>query len=248
MLPNNTRQPRQISVRGHNMKISRFIDAADWLGGSLGLTPIADWRLALQRKRLYAGKLYRSLPQFSTHVGLTPFRPSSRNICHDVTQPLDLPDSCILSYQSEDVFEHVEYALLPGVLREIYRVLVPGGYLRLSLPNYECDLLLDRCRRNSAGEIYFDPGGGGAYRDGRVVDGGHVWFPTYQLVKALFDAAPFERVEYLHYSAEGGVPVLRAINYDLGHIQRTPDHDVRAQNPPRALSIVVDAYKAAERD
>jgi SAM-dependent methyltransferase len=207
----------------------------------------ATWeRLMAEPVRfLYAGRLRRGLPQYETHFGLTPYFASSRNICHDVTRLYPLPDASIDRYQSEDVFEHVPYAGITAMFDEIHRILRPGALFRLSLPDYHFDGYRDRSLRNEAGEIVFDPAGGGSYVGGQVTGGGHAWFPTIQLVRQAFEASRFAgQARYLRYTLPNGEFVAEPIDYSLGHIQRTMEHDARVTDRPRPLSIVVDAIKA----
>lgn len=200
------------------------------------------------RKALYAGRLSRHLPQFANYyIGLTPFFPSSRNVKHDATKPLPLPDNYLDLYQSEDVFEHIEYRRLVAVFDEIHRVLKPGGVFRLSLPDYRFDEYSRRSVRDENGSIVFDPGGGGLFKNGKVVQGGHVWFPTYELVKDLFDQSAFNArgsTDFLQYTASDGSFVMNPINFELGYVQRVPGNDKRVAQRPRPISIVVDAQKA----
>jgi SAM-dependent methyltransferase len=181
-------------------------------------------------------------------LGITPYFRSSRNIGHDATEPLPLPDNYLDIYQSEDVFEHLEYDKLGRVFDEIYRTLKPGGIFRLSVPDYGCDLYAARSVRNEVGEIEFDPGGGGAWIDGEVIAGGHLWFPTYVLVKDLFDKSRFGvggEVEFLQYTTPDGQFVMKPIDFSVGYIQRVPGNDLRVADRPRPISIVVDARKKA---
>jgi hypothetical protein len=122
-------------------------------------------------------------------------------------------------------------------------VLKKGGLFRLSVPDYQCDVLYKRSLKDDKGEIFFDPGGGGKYRKGKIVDGGHVWFPTYRLVKELLEKTEFKNITFLHYYDEQGNPVTKEIDYSKGHVKRTPDHDVRVKTPYRPMSIVVDCTK-----
>jgi len=229
-------------------KINRGLDMADYALCRLGVCSFPTWQtfLASDTRQLYAGKLRRGLPQYSTHFGITPFYASTRNIHQDVTLPFRIPDDCVDAFQSEDVFEHIDYAKLASVFKEIYRVLVPGGLFRLSLPDYNFDLYAERCQRGLNGEFVFDPSGGGRLVDGTVVDGGHVWFPTIDSVKRLFSHSPFGlgiNVHLLQYNNPDGTFQMSPIDYSLGNIQRTPDHDVRVRDRPRPISIVVDAFK-----
>lgn len=231
-------------------KFCAYLDYADAFACRIGLWPVASWKTVQGKSplHLYAGKLRRALPQYLTHIGLTPFFPSSRNIPHDICKPMPLDDHSIDTYQSEDVFEHVPLESLAAVLDEIYRVLKPGGLFRLSVPDYGCDLYQNRSIRDESGKIVFDPGGGGRFEGGAVLDGGHLWFPTYDIVTKLFTETRFGRegrFRILHGTRGPDDFVLDDIDYSLGYVQRTPDHDDRVWNPRRPLSIVVDAYKDA---
>jgi predicted SAM-dependent methyltransferase len=198
-------------------------------------------------RKLYAGKLRRALPQFATHFGVTPFYASTRNIKHDLAEPFPIPDDSVDVFQSEDVFEHIEVTKMVPIFNEIHRVLRPEGLFRLSLPDYHFPLNIERSRKDSSGRIVFDPGGGGQFVDGRVIGGGHVWFPTIEIVRDLFRQSAFGaggNVKLLQYNNGDGTFELQSIDYSLGHVQRTPDHDDRASKPPRPISIVVDAFKS----
>jgi SAM-dependent methyltransferase len=196
--------------------------------------------------KLYAGGLYRDLPQFRTHLGISPFEFSTKNITHDLRQPMPIADNSIDVFQSEDVFEHIHYSELSAIIEEIFRVLKPGGLFRLSVPDYRCDILLARSIKNSSGIPIFDPDGGGAFIDGKVVEGGHVWFPIYETVRVLLDNSSFATtgtIRFLHYTDRTGMSILDSIDYSVGNIQRTPDNDARVRNPRRSMSIVVDCRK-----
>jgi SAM-dependent methyltransferase len=230
-------------------QIYRYMDAADYILCRYGPLSFPTWEdfLAADTKRLYAGKLRRALPQFATHLGVTPFFASTRNINHDVTEPFPIPAGCVEVFQSEDVFEHIELAKMVPLFNEIHRVLVPGGLFRLSVPDYHFDLHIERSQRGPGGEIVFDPIGGGKFVDGRVVAGGHVWFPTIEIVRDLFNRSLFGahgEIKYLQYTNADGTFKLDPIDYRLGYIQRTPDHDARVADRPRPISIVVDAVKS----
>jgi SAM-dependent methyltransferase len=215
----------------------------------VGLVPTFTWArlLDLERRYLYAGDLRPDLPQYSQCVGLTPFRRSRRTIDHDVTTPMPIPADSIDRYQSEDVFEHIDYYLVPNVIEEIFRVLKPGALFRLSVPDYGFDIYRARSIKGDGDELIFDPVGGGSLQDGRVVGGGHLWFPTLESVRAAFAQTSFAAsgdVRYLHGYEADGRPLTEKVDYSLGHVKRTPDHDPRGQNPYRPISIVVDAWKA----
>lgn len=193
---------------------------------------------------LYAGDVPRRKEyDIEGIVGLAIRRATYRTILHDICQKYPLKDNSVDAYQAEDVFEHIEYDKLVDVINEIYRVLKPGAYFRLSVPDYGCDILYNRSKKDESGNIIFDPDGGGKYQDGKVIDGGHVWFPTYEKVLALIDKSDFSKYEFYHYYDENGKSVTKEIDYSKGYVIRTPDHDKRVQDPYRAMSLVVDLYK-----
>ncbi len=191
---------------------------------------------------LYAGDV-PNLKEYGKFVGLSLARHDGRHIRHDVTQKHPLRDGCVDVYQSEDVFEHISYDALPAVIDEIHRLLKPGGIFRLSLPDYRCDLLIERSIKDAEGNVQFDPDGGGRFVDGKIVDGGHVWFPRYESVKRLLDRSRFKRTAFLHYYDENGAGITNPIDYSIGFVQRTPDHDDRVKRPFRPMSLVVDCVK-----
>jgi ubiquinone/menaquinone biosynthesis C-methylase UbiE len=156
---------------------------------------------------------------------------------------MPLNDSCVDVYQSEDVFEHIEPEKLPMIINEIYRVLKPGGIFRLSLPDYRCDILYERTIKNEKGELLFDPGGGGDYVDGKIINGGLVWFPTYEKVKKILEQTNFRHINFYHYYIKSGEGITNPIDYSIAHVMRTPDNDERVKMPYRPLSIVVDCVK-----
>ena len=179
-------------------------------------------------------------------VGLSLTHTDYRTIKHDITKAFLLNDNTVDIFQAEDVFEHIEYEKLVQVINEIYRVLKPGGIFRLSVPDYRCDILYERSLKDHNGRIIFDRDGGGGFKDGKVVEGGHVWFPTYETVKELINKSMFNIYKFYHYYDETGKSITENIDYSIGYIQRTPDHDERVRNPYRGMSIVCDCVKPSE--
>ena len=201
---------------------------------------------------LYCGDLpsrnlkYTNIP----FVGLSLHNSNNCHIRHDITNKFDLKDNSVDIIQSEDVMEHIEYEKLKDSINEIYRVLKPGGLFRLSMPDYRCDILYNRSMKDKEGNIIFDSGGGGNYdyKNNKVINGGHVWFPRYESVKKLLNNTLFNenlqsKINYLHYYDEEGKGVLNKVNYKVGYVARTPVHDNRVQNPYRPMSIIVDCLK-----
>ena len=198
---------------------------------------------------LYQGDIYKYMKTVTytgiNFIGLSLNFNNNNHILHDITKPYDLLDNSVDIVQSEDTLEHIEYDKLVDCINEVYRILKPNGLFRLSLPDYDCDVLYNRSLKDENGKLYFDKLGGGAYdyNNKKVINGGHLWFPTYKNVKELLDKTNFNNINYLHYYDDEKKPILKEINYKLGYIHRTPDFDPRVQNPKRPLSLVVDLRK-----
>lgn len=197
---------------------------------------------------LYAGNLgAHTLASPIPFIGLSINRADHRHIRHDIREKLPVSDNSVKIFQSEDVFEHVQYSCVLPIINEIYRILIPGGLFRLSVPDYRCDILSNRCIKDDDGNPIFDPGGGGSYQNGVVVNGGHLWFPTIESIRTVMKQSDFSQggtINYLHYYDQNSISVTNQIDHLMGTVIRTPDFDTRVQNPSRAMSIVLDAYKA----
>jgi len=59
------------------------------------------------------------------------------DLCADLRDGLPLPDACIDYAVAMHVLQDLPWPALPGVLAELRRVLVPGGTLRLGLPDLD---------------------------------------------------------------------------------------------------------------
>lgn len=191
---------------------------------------------------LYAGNVPMR-QEYGKFTGLSLSISDERHIKHDIRDMHPFNDNSVYIYQAEDVFEHIEYHLLPAIINDIYRILVVGGIFRLSLPDYRCDILAERSLTDDSGNIFFDPGGGGNFKNGKVTGGGHLWFPFFETVMCLLSLSSFNDVRFYHYYNVLGEPVVNPIDYKIGYIQRTPDHDPRVSSPYRPMSIVVDCFK-----
>ena len=70
------------------------------------------------------------------------------DLCGDLRDGLPLPDACMDYAVAMHVLQDLPWPALPGVLAELRRVLVPGGTLRLGLP--DLDRAIDAYRRGDA--------------------------------------------------------------------------------------------------
>ena len=194
----------------------------------------------LQKIRLYAGDI-PDIPFYNDLIGLSIRKTDHRHILHNILEPYPLENNSVALFQSEDVFEHIQFAKLNNIINEIYRILRPGALFRLSVPDYRCDILKNRSNKDKSGNIFFDPFGGGT-----VDNPGHVWFPVIENVRELLSNSCFinkAKINFLHYYDTDKSFVLKPIDYSEVYIQRTPDNDERVKNPRRPMSIVVDLIK-----
>jgi len=198
--------------------------------------------------RLYAGNIpwYRvSNPglgwlaeQYDRLIGLSIKRHDSHHVLHELSLPIPLPDASVSYFQSEEVFHYLPLDIVLGILNEIHRILRPGALLRMSFPDYGCDVLRDRSLYDVSGRIVFDTGTGGSPSSPTTQ-----WFGRIDVVRDLIGASRFGSqgtVEYLHYYEMDGTPVMRPIDYTKGYVARTPDHDARVMEPYRPMSMVID--------
>jgi len=132
-------------------------------------------------------------------------------VAHDLRQPIPLPDGSVARIHSEDFFEHIAVPEMGSLLAECHRLLAPGGMMRIGVPDY----------RNPKDRRYLAAG-----RD--PTDPKHVTLTHVALMKDVIAASPFGRGRFYHYW-DGDTFVREPIDYTLGWIQRTPDHDPRCR-------------------
>jgi SAM-dependent methyltransferase len=223
---------------------------------------------SLTNIRLYAGDVPKR-HEYEGWIGLSLYQSNKNHIRHNMYLPFPIQDEAVDAFQAEDVFEHLRYDKILGILDEIYRVLKINGYLRLSLPDYRCDVNYERSIKDVEGRVIFDPGGGKRRKTKllklklykkfypllytitlRQISGsGHYWFPTIESVQRLIEKSRFAsggKVEFLHYYNSDGTAVTKPIDYSKGYISRTPDHDKTFQDPYRPSSLVVDLIKTGD--
>lgn len=193
--------------------------------------------------KLYAGDICDDIHLNDPYLyGLSINKTDKKHIFHDITDPYPLPDDCIDTYQAEDVLEHIEFQKLTSVINEIYRILKPGALFRISLPDYRAPYLRRIAMSDESGNILYDPDGGCAYDEKGVQKGGHMWFPTYDIMKTLLAQSKFKAVEFYCYYDDGGKPVIRKIDYSKGYVQRTPEN-YDGVNTSELFTMVIDCYK-----
>lgn len=193
--------------------------------------------------KLYAGDICDDIHLNDPYLyGLSINKTDKKHIFHDITEPYPLPDDCVDSYQAEDVLEHIEYHEMIPVLNEIHRILKPGALFRISVPDYRAPYLRRIAMSDESGNILYDPDGGCGYDENGVQKGGHMWFPTYDIMKSLLTQSRFNAVNFCCYYDEHGKPVIKNIDYSKGYVQRTPEN-YDGVNTSELFTMVIDCYK-----
>lgn len=149
---------------------------------------------------------------------------------HDLRQPLPLPDCSVDGIQTEDFVEHIDVASLERLLVECYRLLKPGGRIRIGCPDYD----------NPKDRPFQLKGVDDRYP-------GHITLTTRRLLEPIFQRSPFETYHFYQYW-QGDHFIQEPVDYSYGWINRTPENDPRCnvfresesahQNYKRLLKVV----------
>lgn len=220
-------------------------------GSTISVLDLDKW----QGKNLYFGNLYTDERQFSdgSFLGLSLVPKFARDVLHNAYDAFPIPDQSVSKIQAQDVFEHLEFARIPKILDEIYRVLKPGGVFRLSVPDYRSPLLIARSVYDEKGDVIADLMMGASVRydpsiSARKVEflnngDAHLWFPMHEKLLDLISKSTIKNCDvkfWHHYTEDGGVVCDEFP--DLGMpVKRAPPFDMRAGGKP--ISIVVDFGK-----
>jgi len=205
---------------------------------------------------LYFGSLGPQEKQYQVpnFVGLALHPAHDREIAHNALEPLPFAGASIPKIQSQDVFEHLPFENVPGVLDEIWRVLKPGGVFRLSVPDYRSPVLKRRSVYDSMGRVLGDlrMGASVAYDEASQAarvrfssDGdAHVWFPRYELVLHLILRSQLRKcdaIKFYQCFLDDQHFLCEPIPENEMFVWRSVPNDPRGGG--QALSIVVDFFK-----
>ena len=165
-------------------------------------------------------------PDTNRDIAFEP-KPLPYSLHHDIEKPFPIPDNSVDRVHSEDCFEHIEISKYPSILKEIYRILKPGGLFRLAVPDY----------MNPKDRFCIEKG----YDPRNDL---HITITTYELLKPILEASQF-KVEFLHYWKDESQFVMNDVDYSKGYVKRTPDNDSRntQDDPLLVTSIVCDLTK-----
>ena len=205
---------------------------------------------------IYHGNLYKhecqyKIPEF---YGLALKRDNPRDLLLGRNGKIPISDVIVDAVQSQDVLEHVDPAFVVETLNEIYRILKPRGFFRLSVPDYRSPLLLKRTIFNHKGEALGDAGmGANAFvqdlnselqiKHTARAGNNHLWLPTYEKISEFLESSKFasSEIKFLHYIRQMAAIAEDIPNMEVFKVKRVPPHDNRAEGLP--ISIVVDILK-----
>ena len=207
-------------------------------------------------KKIYFGSLPVDEYQYSQadFIGLA-LKPShDREIQHDLHDPLPFEDHSVEKLHAQDVLEHLRIEKINPIFDEIYRVLMPGGIFRLSVPDYRSPLLRRRSVYDQNGCIIGDMMMGASFHydvasqsaKAKFTQNGdaHIWFPTYEVVNELILQSRLRycrKIEFWHYIHFDGSCVVRDFPHLEMPVKRCPPRDNRSAGKP--ISIIVDLTK-----
>ena len=129
-------------------------------------------------------------------------------VYHDLLKPIPLPDGYVERIHTEEFLQFLPLEDVEKIIRECYRVLKSGGRFRISTVDFN------------------HPKNYSYLLKGKSPYNGVLVLMHYELLKEVLDRSPFEEVNFLHYWKDGEF-VQNPIDYSLGHIRRTPEHDKR---------------------
>lgn len=172
-----------------------------------------DWNEVLTKDPIYlnlgGGRCCHPRAGYENYISVDQRVRGGWAVQHDLRQRLPLPDGVVSRILSEDVIEHIPVEAIVTLLLECYRLLKPGGLVRIGAPDY----------MNPKNRICLERG-----RDPDFP--GHVTLTNYQLLRTIVESLPFSRFEFYQYW-DGDRYIWRPIDYSLGLIQRTPENYYR---------------------
>ena len=161
-------------------------------------------------------------------------------VCYDPSGPIPLANNSVAQILCEHVFEHIPAAELPGLLVEFHRVLRPGGWVRIAVPDY-----------GHPRQIKFMEEG---LRLGQPdsTNRRHITFTNYAMMRDLAFASPFGGgIFYEFWDDIGGAVhhVSLPLSFKMGLVKRSSIHNAHHRRsggrprPSRSTSVVFDLVK-----
>ena len=210
--------------------------------GRIKKYPFASFeRLDLSQEiKLYAGDIMDEIHLNDPNLyGLSITQHDDKHIRHDITESYPLPDCCISSYEAECVLELIDPEKFNDSVNEIYRVLKPGGWLRITIPDHYSPYLRRRAMRDKNGTVLFDAGETYTVKYGKEgLVGGWTRFTNYDEFQDILKRTKFQKFDWLCYHTKDGILHKKHIDMSRGYNKRVSNEtDVDEYN------IIVDCIK-----
>lgn len=192
-----------------------------------------NWSDILRNKPLYlnlGGRLnHHPTKYYENYISVDTYLTTGEyEIKHDLRTPIPLPNNSVDRLHTEDFLQYLTIEDINKLLKECFRLLKPGGFMRVGVPDYN----------NPKDQEYNTKG-----KDPRWPD--HKTLTTYDLMRNIVKNSPFSKYKFYHYWDDGKF-IRHKVDYSLGMIKRTPDNDIRDKEPNKELyvtSIVIDLFK-----
>lgn len=148
-------------------------------------------------------------PEYAGYVSVDIEPGQHLHVVHDLRQPIPLPDGSVDRMHTEDFLHYLSREDMASMLRECYRLLRPGGLLRISLPDYA----------HPKDRIFLAQGSDPRHPR-------HLVLTDRRVLEDMLRQSPFTSWTFHHFWQDG-MFVERPFDAALGTIQRTPEHDPR---------------------
>lgn len=200
-----------------------------FLDGRIKRYPFANFEMLdlSQEIKLYAGDIMDDIHLNEPNLyALSITQNDDKHILHDITEPYPLPDGCICSYEAECVLELINQSKLIDAINEIYRILKPGGNLRITVPDYYSPYLKRRAMRDKDGNILYDAGETYAVKYGENgLIGGWTRFTNYDDLKNILEQTKFKNINWICYHTKDEILHKKIIDYSNGYNKRIKNHE-----------------------
>ena len=169
-----------------------------------------DWKTVSQQTPIFlnlgGGRDCHPVRYYQQYIAVDSTPRSAWAVKHDLQEAIPLPDNSVQRVLTEDFLEHLPRKSMQAVIGETFRILVPGGFMRIGVPDYH----------NPKDRVYLEQG-----HDPRFP--GHQTLTHYRLMQEIIADSPFTRAVFYQYWLDG-VYHWQPIDYSVGFIKRTPEN------------------------
>jgi predicted SAM-dependent methyltransferase len=208
-------EPEALSGDSSSAEVAGLEELARRRPAPAGAAGRLDWAQVARRRPLWlnlgGGADCHPHPLYRNYIAVDAATTEAFGIEFDLSAPIPLPDASVDRILTEHFLEHVDGVTMANILADCHRLLQPGGLMRVSVPDY----------RHPQYRYCLDLG-----RDPRRRD--HRTLTTYESCRDLVARSPFRVARFYQYW-DGDRFIHQPVDYALGHLRRTPEHDERNQ-------------------